>query len=156
VDIAARTDRTGRGRIRVARVAIFSDGHDEAAGLVIFGLDATVQVDVTKAVPGLWCRVTIHDHLDRPVCSFQSRMQGNADTVAKGTRFSCSIPEFPLLPGSYHMGVALYVGGDREDVLDAVGFFQVEHGTLGGRHLPPGQLVGAFSPPHTWTVPEAP
>jgi lipopolysaccharide transport system ATP-binding protein len=155
VDVVQRIDRQGRGRTRLIDAKVFSDGHEEAVGCLIHGLDARVQFDVSHAVPGLSCKFLVLDSLGRPVCRFQSRMTGPEDSAAPGNRFTCEIPELSLLPGSYHINVGVYSGLDLEDHLDAAIFFEVEQGVLGGRQLPPGKPIGCFAPRHRWIVPEA-
>lgn len=153
VSINERTDRRGRGQTRFMRATISSEGHEDALGLLIYGLNARITLEVSKSVPGLSCVIAVYDSLNRQVCRFMSRLKGHDDSEEDGSVFTCTVPEFSLVPGSYHVNIALYSGSDLEDHLDGAIFFEVEQGTMAGRQLGPAKLSGVFVPRHRWTVP---
>ena len=152
-DLAKRTDRTGRGRTRLIRAVAYSQGHEDASGLLMYGQTAWIQFDVNESLPNLVCKFTIYDNLSRPVCRFTSNVRAPDDRTEKGRRFTCEIPEMPLVPGSYDVNVAIFSGPELEDRVEAAVSFEVEFGLLAGRTLDAGHRAAAFAPRHRWTVP---
>lgn len=153
VDLADRTDRRGRGSTRARRVIVHSEGHDEAPGLVLHGTTALIHCDVTEVLPDLTCTFTILNHLTQRVCRLASRVSAPGDLLAEGQRFTCEIPELPLVPGQYHVNVALTAGHGLEDSVDSAATFTVEHGSTGGRSLAAEQSGVVFAPRHRWICP---
>jgi lipopolysaccharide transport system ATP-binding protein len=152
-DLAHRTDRRGRGRAKVVGMQVHAQGHDEAPGLLLYGQTAVIHCDVSELLPDLTCNLTILNHLTQRVCRLASRVTAPGDTLADGRRFTCEIPELSLVPGHYHVNVALVCGHELEDSIDSAITFDVEHGTLGGRPLAREQTGVVFAPRHRWISP---
>ena len=156
VDLAARTDRRGRGRTRLVRASVFSEGHEDAPGLLIHGATASFQFQLSGPVPDPACRFTIYSHLRGTVSRFSTLAEAADDTAADGDTFTCTIPDLPLVPGQYRINAAILSGSVLEDHVESAVTFDVEYGALGGRGLTPGQRSGVFVPRHHWTIPRGP
>lgn len=153
VDLARRPDRQGRGRTRVLAMSVYNDRHEDAPGLLLYGQTARIRCEVSEVLADLTCSITILNHLAQRVCRFSSRVAAPDDTVASGNRFTCEIPELPIVPGRYHVNVAISSGGDLEDAVDSAATFDVEHGSLHGRPLAREQTGVIIAPRHRWTSP---
>ena len=154
-ELAARTDRQGRGRARVVGMSLHSAGHDAAQGIAFYGQTAFLHCEVSAVIPDLTCTMTILNPLAQRVCRFSSRALAPGDEITAGTRFTCEIPELPLTAGQYYVNVSLRAGKDVEDLIDGALTFTVEHGTLGGRPLGREQHSVIVAPRHRWKVPGA-
>jgi lipopolysaccharide transport system ATP-binding protein len=154
-DLAARTDRRGRGRTRLVRATIYTEGHEDTPGLLIHGRTAWVEFDVSELQPELACRFSIYSHLNGTICRFASINSAPADRAIDGLRFRCAIPELPLVPGHYRINAAILSGSVLEDHVEAALAFDVEYGALDGRAIVPSQRGGIVAPRHQWFIPRA-
>jgi hypothetical protein len=152
-DLAHRTDRRGRGRTRMIGAAIFSEGHEDAAGLLIYGKPARVRFELSEWLPHLACRFTIYSHLNGTICRLTSLAAAPADRVGGRLEFVCEMPDMTLVPGQYRVNAAIMSGSVLEDHVEGALAFDVEYGSLDGRSLAPFQGSGVFVPRHRWLVP---
>ena len=134
-------------------MAVHNAGRVEVPGLLLYGETAVIECEVSQVLPDLSCSVTILNHLTQRVCRFSSRVTAPGDAIEAGKRFTCEIPELPLVPGRYHVNVSVFSGPDLEDAVDSAVTFDVEHGTLHDRPLTRDQTGVVFAPPHRWTSP---
>jgi lipopolysaccharide transport system ATP-binding protein len=153
-DLLERVDRDGRGydETLVRRLEI----RDPSGGrIVVAGRPATISVQVTKAIPGMHCRLTILNSLGQPVTTLDSEVSAPTDVrdVALGTRLECEIASLPLLPGRYRIDVLLTANRRIQDGLQAAEFFDVEPGVVGGRPIPASGSDGTVALTHTWRLP---
>jgi lipopolysaccharide transport system ATP-binding protein len=153
VDLARRPDRQGRGRTRAVAMAVYNEGCEGAPGLLLYGQTARIECEVSEVLPDLTCSFTILNHFTQRVCRFSSRVTAAGDGVTPGNRFTCAIPELPLVPGRYHVNVAVFAGAELEDGVDSATTFDVEHGALDGRPLAREQTGVIVAPRHRWTSP---
>ena len=151
--LAERSDRRGRGRTRLVEASIVSRGHEDAPGLLLYGLDAVVTLRLSRLLPDLTCTFAVYDSRHRPVARFSSGNLAEGDAVAETDVFTCEIPELSLVPDEYLVSLVLKCGPDLEDRVDAAFKFRVEAGSLGGRRLDPHLKDCAFVPEHRWIVP---
>jgi lipopolysaccharide transport system ATP-binding protein len=155
VDLAQRTERRGRGRSRLVKASICVEGHEDAPGLLVYGQPVKVRFEANRVLPDMHCTFAVYDALNRAVCRFSSRQVAPSDVAAPDGAFTCEIPDLALVPGNYHVNVALAAGGELEDHIDAALAFQVEQGALDGRPLAPEHRSVVFVPRHRWLVPGA-
>lgn len=153
-DVAERTERRGKGNIRIARVEI-SSSETEAGTVLATGRPARFVFDVSDVRSGMSCSFTIYDNLGQPVTAFDSAIHGREDITdpTKGAKFLCDINELPLLPGRYRINVAIMHNGEVQDHLEAAAFMNVEQGQLRGRPAPRESGYGSVGIPHRWTLP---
>jgi lipopolysaccharide transport system ATP-binding protein len=148
-----RTDRRGRCRARAVHMTAHSEGHEEAPGLLFYGETARIACEVSDLVPDMSCSFTILNEMTQRICRFSSRVLAPRDLVEAGRRFTCEIPDLPLVPGRYHVNVALFSGKEIEDSVDSALVFEVQPGLMDGRPLAREQTGVVIAPRHTWTAP---
>ena len=154
LDLGRRTDRRGRGRTRMVNASICSEGHEDAAGLLVYGRPARIRFELSDWLPHLACRFTIFSQLGGIVCRLTSLAHAPIDRVDGRREFVCELPELTLVPGQYRLNAAVLSGSVVEDHVDSALTFDVEFGSLEGRSLTPHQASGVFVPRHRWTVPD--
>jgi lipopolysaccharide transport system ATP-binding protein len=153
-DLSSRTDRHGKGQIKLAQVEI-ATGDDNSATLVT-GRPARFAFYTTTARAGMSCSFTIYDQFGQRVTFFDSALHGQEDLVNPeegNTKFLCEIDEFPLLPGRYRLNAAIMLNGEVQDHIEAAAFLEVEPGNAYGRPVPrqTGYCNVIFK--HRWTTP---
>ncbi len=164
IPISERTDRTGRGAIRLLDVRLTSPQAEEKTNTdtvgwevrtIATGQPARFEFLVSDARPGLVCTLTILDQNGIPVCFFRSSMVGPEDEldVQVGNTLICEIDEILLLPGQYRMRIELDFNNYKEDFLEAAGFFTVEQGQLHKRITYENNQYGSITMPHRWRLP---
>jgi lipopolysaccharide transport system ATP-binding protein len=153
-NISQRTDRRGKGRIRLLKVQI-CDANDCPSAILVTGRPARFIFYVSAVLPQMSCIFTLYDQNGSPVTSFNSALHGAEDShnPTIGSKFLCDVDELPLVPGRYRMNIAIVSNGELEDHLDAAAFFDVEQGRLRGRPIRHGNQYGTVCLQHRWTVP---
>ena len=153
-NLLERTERRGKGKVRLARVKITTGNHALAANLCT-GSPARFVFHVTSVLPGMSCCFTIYDPCGQPVTYFDSAVFSSSDETdrSQGHTFSCEIDELMLIPGRYRINAAIMLDGEMQDHLEGASFFEVEQGTLRGRAAPPSAGYGSMLTPHRWRSP---
>jgi lipopolysaccharide transport system ATP-binding protein len=154
-DVADRPDRRGRGRAQLVGIAVHNAGREATPATLIHGETAIIRCEVSEVLPDLACNITILNQLTQRVCRFSSRVAAPDDAVVNGKEFTCEIPELPLVPGQYHVNVAILAGGALEDSIDSAITFDVVHGSMQGRPLAQEQAGVVVAPRHRWLSPRA-
>ncbi|MCW2778785.1 MAG: transporter [Frankiales bacterium] len=150
VDVAARTDRDGRGEAHVVGLRV-QGGPD---GVVATGGPLRIEVDLSGSLTDTSVELRVHDGFGVPVCSFDSSQSAPGDApVAQGQRFVCTLAELPLVEGRYRIDVRVRGRGGRlqDDLLGAT-HVDVVQGLLQGRVVT-SEALGRVSVPHVWTTP---
>jgi lipopolysaccharide transport system ATP-binding protein len=153
LDLASRTDRRGRGRTRLVRASVHTEGHEDALGLLVYGKTACFRFELSEWRPHLACQFTVYSHLHGTVCRLTSLAHAPADRSGERCEFVCEIPDLPLTPGQYRINAAVVSGSVVEDHVESALTFDVEFGSLDGRSLAPYQGSGVVVPRHRWIVP---
>jgi lipopolysaccharide transport system ATP-binding protein len=152
-DLSKRTDRKGRGNVRLMSADVFN-GSQETSSILKTGNSARFVFRVNGFVPGLACNFFIYDTIGQPITSFQSKVRGPEDAFDSqgGLKFVCELDELLLLPGRYRIDVAITGDNWLQDFIEAATVFEVAEGQVRGR---PAQHDGKFSVimEHRWTVP---
>jgi len=152
-DLSGRTDRKGRGHVRLVGVEVFN-GSSEPSSILKTGHPARFVFSVNNFVPGLACNFFIYDTIGQPITSFQSKVRGPEDSyVPQGDlKFVCELEELLLLPGRYRIDVAITGDNWLQDFIEAATVFEVGEGQVRGR---PAQHDGKFSVvlEHRWIIP---
>lgn len=151
-NLLARTERQGRGHVKLARVDVRSD--EPSPATLATGRPVTFRFALDGLAPHLACSFTIYDHLGQPVTNFNSAMRSEEDAVCRGEAdFLCRVEELPLLPGRYRINVTLTSQHGLEDYVEAAAYFDVTAGTLRGRPSFDMNGRGTLLFPHRWVVP---
>jgi lipopolysaccharide transport system ATP-binding protein len=152
-DLSTRTDRKGRGHVRLVGAEVFNSSR-ESSSILKTGHPAHFVFHVNGFVPGLACNFFIYDTIGQPITSFQSKVRGPEDAYeSQGSlKFVCELDELLLLPGRYRIDVAITGDNWLQDFIEAATVFEVAEGQVRGR---PAQHDGKFSVimDHRWTVP---
>jgi lipopolysaccharide transport system ATP-binding protein len=149
-DIATRTDRLGKGQMRITQIEISPGEH------LAIGRPARFGFHVTEVKPGTTCSFTIYDQCGQPVTYFDSALHSREDFIdpQRQAAFVCEIEELLLLPGRYRINIAIMHNGELQDHLEGVAFFEVEQGKLKGRSVPADTGYGSVFVPHRWIKPQ--
>ena len=153
-DLLERSDRRGRGEIRLARVEISTGANDQAQTLAT-GRPAMFVFHLTDTRPRTSCIFTIYDDFGQPLATFNSAVRSPDDSrdESLGNLLVCNLDELPLVPGRYRINVALSVEGELQDHLEGAAFFEVEQGAIRGRPVIRGKGYGRICLQHHWTSP---
>jgi lipopolysaccharide transport system ATP-binding protein len=153
-DISERTDRRGRGRVRLHSVQI-CDGAACPSPTLVTGRPARFIFCVSAIQPQTSCVFTLYDQQGSPVTFFNSALHGPEDShdPLRESKFVCDVDELLLVPGRYRINVAIANHGELEDHVEAAAFFDVQEGQLRGRPIRHGRQYGSVCLQHRWTVP---
>ena len=147
-DLAARTDRTGTGEIRVTGFAV-RNARGQIAPSVRSGDDIEIVFHYEQRAPGAFPRlavaIEVATHLGARIFMQANWLKGTffGETPARGS-FVCALPRLPLAAGKYHVGfrVSAEKQSKREhiDAIENAGELSVESGDFfGSGKLPPPQ-----------------
>jgi lipopolysaccharide transport system ATP-binding protein len=156
-NVAGRKDRKGWGKVKLIDLDV-SDGGERPTTLLRTGGPARFTFDVSGVLANLSLGFTILDDLGQPLALFKSDVPGPEDSQHTDGRvqFICDIDELMLVPGRYRLDVFIRGGGERQDLLEAATFFDVEVGQLRGRQItaPENQRISMLMP-HRWQSPQS-
>jgi lipopolysaccharide transport system ATP-binding protein len=151
--VADRTDRQGRGQIRLKQIEIILPG-DVPSPTLITGMPAHFVFHVNEVKPGLSCVFHIFDDRGMNISSFNSSIHGYEDVqdAEVGPRMLCKFDELLLPPGRYRLNVEVRTNQETQDHVAAAAFFDVVAGPLRGRAF---RFEGPsfMCMPHAWTTP---
>jgi lipopolysaccharide transport system ATP-binding protein len=151
-----RTDRTGWGKVRLTNVEI-TDGRNPPSNILKSGGPARFEFEVSGMLANLSCSFLIINEIGQPLTVMKSDVPGPEDrrSTEAGVKFACEVDELLLIPGRYHINVFIRGLGERQDLVEAAKFFDVEVGQLRGRtvtSIENKQL--SFCMPHRWVLPK--
>ncbi len=150
-----RTDRRGRGMVRISRVKLHrvKSVSDKTENLFQVGEPVKIEISYEGECSGLECRFTIYEQQGQAIATFSSADRSGLDVSKKQSDgvFSCDIEELLLLPGRYRINVALMGYNEIQDHLEGAAFFDIEQGIVRGRPV----LASSYAYihfPHRWTI----
>jgi lipopolysaccharide transport system ATP-binding protein len=152
-NLLSRTDRQGKGLIRLASIEISTGGTSPSATLAT-GYPGVFAFHITETKPGLSCCFTIYDQYGQAVTYFDSSILSYEDETDPGTRkFVCVVDELLLLPGRYRINAALMCDGEFQDDIKAAALFEVQEGIMRGRPVSSESGYGNICIQHRWIAP---
>jgi lipopolysaccharide transport system ATP-binding protein len=153
-DLAVRTDRRGRGRVRIERIRI-SMGTGSPEGTLAMGQPAKFVFELNEFRKGADYSFTICDHRGAAVTNLDSWRHGSQDQVDPGLGNSvvCALDELPLRAGRYRIDTMIMHTGELQDQVDGAAYFDVESGRYRGRFIPYASTPGVVCLDHTWVLP---
>jgi len=156
-NLLERTDRRGKGDIRISQVEVSTGGTETSAALAV-GRPARFIFHLTQIKPKLLCSFTLYDNYGQPVTNFNSAasIQESQHFSEAGGKLVCMIDELLLLPGRYRMNVALSADGELQDHIEAAVVMEVEQGHLRGQLVTSATGYGNVCFPHQWSLMECP
>jgi lipopolysaccharide transport system ATP-binding protein len=149
-DLEHRTDRAGRGNIRLTDLAVTSDPRLRFSALRT-GEPATFTFTTNRPNAAFHIVLGLYDEHGHLVCDLDSRRASPRDHGAstRGATFHCHLDTLMLVPGRYRANVALLDGDTVEDHVEGALVFDVEEGVLGGRPIPAGTR-GSLAMSYAW------
>ncbi|HZO87544.1 MAG TPA: ABC transporter ATP-binding protein [Chthonomonadaceae bacterium] len=152
-NLTERTDRRGRGQVRLCGVEVMP-GEEAPSAALISGGPARFVFHFNQVLPGMTCTFTLYDHHGQPLMDFDSKVLCPEDRYDStlGATFLCDIPELLLLPGRYRVNVAVEVASELQDHVEGALTFDVEQGPVRGRAVRPNSGWGSVCLPHRWTL----
>ena len=148
----SRTDRNGKGDIRLTQISIRSAGGPNCQ--LMTGSPAEFSFWFSAIPSHCTLGMTIYDDIGAPITHVNSAYHAPHDlTDSSANVFACTMDELLLLPGRYRIAVALHASGELQDHLAAAAFFDVSTGSISGRMPPQQESYGRVAIPHRWTVP---
>ncbi len=153
VDLAARTDRRGLGKVRLDGIEISTpDGTEK--NIIRTGGTVQFRLHVDHHLPGLDVNFTLLDQIGQAVVKFRSRDMGPNDRLDSADRqtFICEIDPFLVLPGRYRVDVGVVADNRLQDYLLAAAIINVAEGLVDGRTEGNKNEVNVTMP-HRWILP---
>jgi lipopolysaccharide transport system ATP-binding protein len=151
-DLSIRTDRRGKGEVKLSHVEI-STSREYSSSTLVIGRPAYFTFHLTKAVSGLSCKFTIYDQQGKPVSHFSSKTHFHLeddDNLNFKTKLICEVDELLLVPDRYMINVAIYTNNELQDHVEAASIFDVEVGQLRGHPIIYLAGFGSVCIPHNW------
>jgi lipopolysaccharide transport system ATP-binding protein len=152
-DLAQRTDRRGSGGVRLVKVEIASDAASD--GQAVMGRPVRFVFHLDHVEPNVTCIFTVYDSSGCTLARFNSAL-GSLDDVCEPRAeptIVCTLEEMLLAPGRYRIDVALRVGDEVQDRIEAAAFFDVVRGAVRGREPARGGGPWMVCLPHRWSNP---
>lgn len=152
LDLAERTDRQGRGLVRLVGVDILN-GTGTHTTTVSTGSPVQFVFHIDRTIAGMSCAFTIFNQLGQRIASFKSDAPSPEDMYdPTGSAFVCKLDQLLLVAGRYRLGVLIRGGGEWQDYVEAAVTFDVQEGRLAGRPVTSFREV-SVSMPHRWILP---
>lgn len=154
VDLGARTDRTGTGRVRFTKLSVRGA---RANAPVQGGQGATIAVTYESAdgkpLRDLDITIDVRGVFDEPLFHLAPRLvrADFAEIPAVGT-IECALPNLPLQAGSYHLAISARIGSEWCDYVQHAGLLEVESGDYFGSGVLPPTDDGPFLVEQRWSV----
>uniref|UniRef100_A0A7C2JZI0 ABC transporter ATP-binding protein n=1 Tax=Schlesneria paludicola TaxID=360056 RepID=A0A7C2JZI0_9PLAN len=149
-NLAARSDRSGRGAVRIADVNVDSEAGMEHC---MTGAPMSIGLKLSQPSPGLVCVLSIFDELGRPVLDLRSRPETSDDERIDAPLIRCRLPQLPLVAGQYRIDVELWSHGVLEDAIEAAAVFTVTSGSFDGRFVETRIRQASATTAQSWTLP---
>ncbi len=149
-DLAQRTDRNGKGEVKLTRIDITAP----AGGSLQSGAAARFAFHLSKPCSAPDCGFTIYDYSGTAVTHLNSSVPGPGDSKSEGAAnvLVCDIDELTLLPGRYRVAVALQLGAELQDHLASAAMFDVAPGLFRGRQIVRSGAYGSACLDHKWVI----
>jgi lipopolysaccharide transport system ATP-binding protein len=153
-NLLERTDRKGKGEVRLTQVEIYTDG-DYPSTTLATGHPVRFVFHVTTIRPGMSCTFTFYDQHGQPVINFSSNMHSEEDLNEPniGAKMVCELDELLLLPGRYRMNAGIIIADEWQDLVEAAVIIDVEQGRLRGRPVEKAIGYGSVCMHHRWILP---
>lgn len=153
-DLAHRTDRRGKGEIKLTKVEYFAGDCINRSALTV-GSPVKFIFHFNQIKPGMSCAFTLYNQYNQQVVNFNSKINSQDDWQhTTGSKISCEIEELLLVPGHYRLNVGIMYQKELQDHLEAAAVIEVEPGDLRGRLIKQDSRYGSVCLPHVWDFTE--
>ena len=152
-NLLERTERQGKGQIRLTQVEVSTGGEFPSTTLVT-GQPVCFVFHVTTIQSGMSCAFTLYDQHGQALVNFSSNVHSQEDLNDPkiGAKLVCEIDELLLLPGRYRMNAGIIVADEWQDLVEAAVIIDVEQGRLGDRPVK-NTGYGSICMHHRWILP---
>ena len=154
IDLRDRTDRSGRGRIRLVGVRML-DGAGRERSHLQSGADLSIELMYrstgVERLGVVSVALNVCDKSGNIIFSCWNDLSGDVlrELNPQG-RLVCDIPKVPLPPGVYGLNVALVVNKDLEDKISDVATMAIDEGDFFGTGKIVGVKQGLVFVKHGW------
>ena len=150
-DVALRTDRAGKGDVRVRKIEVLAPDLSPARG-VSAGDALRLRFWLTEKAPSLKFIFAFYDEYGNLVADFDS---GNASLHDERDRprsdcVTCHIDQLALAPGVYQINTAVLVASQLQDHVEGALRVEVSEGVSRGRLIPTSTRGVTFFD-HRWS-----
>ena len=154
--LSDRTDRKGKGDVRLIRVDIVNGKNWQSPSLYS-GQPVRFVFHVNERRENLSCVFTLYDKYGQRIVAFNSNVNAANDFIdpEMTDKIICELEELFLVPGSYRINVAIDSCGELQDYVESAANFEVYPGDVSGRSII--WLKNARSTvclPHRWILPK--
>jgi lipopolysaccharide transport system ATP-binding protein len=152
--LSARTDRRGKGEIRLHNIHV-SMGPEFPPNTLVVGRPAEFVFELNQVQENIDLSFIIYDHRGTAVSTLDTWRRGPCDQHVPevGKRAICRIDELPLRSGRYYLSASIACNKELQDQIDGVVFFDVQNGEFRGRTFPYPNIPGVVCIDHAWTRP---
>ena len=154
IEIADRTDRSGKGDARLTKLELLSGPNHQEMALKT-GDTMRVVFHVSKVHPDLRVIFSVYDSFGQSLVDYRSRFPGDDDLWDDDmkNKVICDIPRLLLVPGRYRMDVEIWADGEFQDMIAGAAFFDVTPGHVDGRPVTVPIRRARAIMPHRWIMP---
>ncbi len=152
-NLVQRTDRRGKGQIKLTQVEI-CNASDSAGAALTTGCPVRLTFNVTRTLPGMTFAFGFYNQHGQPIAHFNTLAHGPQDSYDPeiGPKFVCELDELLLVPGRYRINVEIRGDGTLQDHIEGAATFDIEQGQLRERPIANGGRSSVCMP-HRWTLP---
>lgn len=153
VDLATRADRSGSGLVRVVGMSLSRSGQPASAGITGQSLDMHFDYEGNRAgLPTLQMLAEIKNEAGVRVVGLFTHATGQdfVDAPPRG-RLTCHVPRLTLEQGRYTVSVAMRVGRELVDRIDAAAVLEVLPGDFFGSGFD-ARRIGPVLCDHSWSI----
>jgi lipopolysaccharide transport system ATP-binding protein len=152
VALENRTDRSGSGLARVVGVSLSRDGHLVSAAVTGQPLDLHFDYAAVGTLPTLQLLAELKNESGMRVIGFFTHATGEdfVDAPVRG-RLTCNVPRLNLEHGRYTISIAMRVGRELVDRIDAAAVIEVLPGDFYGSGFDARRL-GPVLCDHSWSL----
>ena len=157
-DLGERSDRQGNGRLRFENFQIEtgSEGQDSPVTGERVRFILGYRTEGEDAVPEANIAITINTQLNELLLHFYTSTSGHRlENLPPRGQIVCTVPKFPLPPGSYSVNLWADSGGEQLDWVQRAAHFTVQDGDFFGTGRTGQQSHPAVMVEHDWSVSES-
>lgn len=154
--LAERTDRRGDGRLRITGFRMRDSNGNPIDSVIVGDAVEFVLPYVTTGEPARNVNVWfwIRDDLGRNLMCFWSRLTGDDfEYLPPEGELVCSVPRFPLVPGTYSIDIRAVIKGVKADSIEDAAKLEVATGDFFGTGRPLTEIGDSLCE-HSWRLEE--
>ncbi|MDF1845445.1 MAG: ABC transporter ATP-binding protein, partial [Rubripirellula sp.] len=149
-DLAIRTDREGRGEVRMTEITLHDE--DRVSDSIPTGHPLTITIKISQSVNSPHCKLKVFDDHGQFVllCDTHLNCQDDELPNINTETLQCFLPELLLMPGQYRIDAEVFAHGERQDQVRGAKVFEVTPGRINGRPIKDRNNRPTIAHPHRW------